>query len=54
MEYVFSGRNLDQAGIEHAISLSESKYCSVEAMLDAARTRIASTYRILEEHEAKA
>lgn len=54
VEYVFRGRNLDKTGIEHAISLSETKYCSVEAMLDATRTRITSTYRILEEREAKA
>lgn len=54
VEYVLRGRNLDRASIEHAISLSETKYCSVAAMLDAARTRITSTYRILEEHGAKA
>ncbi len=54
VEYVLRGRNLDKAGIEHAISLSESKYCSVEAMLDATRTRITSTCRILGDREAKA
>lgn len=33
IEYVVSGRNIDQASIERAVELSETKYCSAQAML---------------------
>ncbi len=33
IEYVVSGRNIDQASVERAVELSETKYCSAQAML---------------------
>jgi putative redox protein len=33
LEYVVTGHNIDQAAVERAIELSETKYCSVNAML---------------------
>ena len=35
IEYVFRGKGLDAKAVEHAIRLSEKKYCSVEAHLAA-------------------
>jgi len=32
IEYVVSGKNLDQAAVERAVELSETKYCSAQAM----------------------
>ncbi|GAP14132.1 predicted redox protein, regulator of disulfide bond formation [Longilinea arvoryzae] len=34
VEYIVTGRKIDPAAVERAIQLSETKYCSVEAMLD--------------------
>jgi putative redox protein len=33
IEYRIRGRNIDQASVERAIELSETKYCSAQAML---------------------
>lgn len=33
IEYVVSGKNIDQAAVERAVELSETKYCPAEAML---------------------
>ena len=33
IEYVVSGKNIDQAAVERAVELSENKYCSAQAML---------------------
>jgi putative redox protein len=33
IEYVVSGKNIDQAAVERAVELSETKYCSALAML---------------------
>jgi putative redox protein len=33
IEYVFRGKNIRQRDVEHAIELSQTKYCSVTAML---------------------
>lgn len=48
LEYVFYGKNLPVNEIERAIELSQTKYCSVTAMLQKAVT-IEHTYRIVEE-----
>jgi putative redox protein len=48
IEYVVRGRHIDPAAVERAIELSETKYCSAQAMLAKAAT-IRHTYRILEE-----
>ncbi|HWP45289.1 MAG TPA: OsmC family protein [Blastocatellia bacterium] len=46
----FRGRKLDSKAVAHAISLSETKYCSVSAMLSAAAT-IETRYEITEEDD---
>lgn len=33
IEYVVTGRNLDEQNVRHAIELSQEKYCSVSAIL---------------------
>uniref|UniRef100_A0A832DG30 OsmC family peroxiredoxin n=1 Tax=Ignavibacterium album TaxID=591197 RepID=A0A832DG30_9BACT len=48
LEYVFYGKNLPVKEIERAIELSQTKYCSVTAMLQKAMP-IEHTYRIVEE-----
>lgn len=47
VEYVFRGRNIRPEDVERAIELSETKYCSVSAMLRPA-VSITHTYRIEE------
>jgi putative redox protein len=46
--FVFRGRNVDPAAVERAIELSQTKYCSVSAMLQQAAIPIRTTYRIEE------
>ena len=45
IEYIFTGENLVEKDIEHAIRLSEEKYCSVGGTLSKSGP-ISSTYRI--------
>ena len=33
VKYIFKGKNMDEAKVKKAITLSEEKYCSVSAML---------------------
>lgn len=33
IEYIVTGRNIDPAAVERAVELSETKYCSANAML---------------------
>lgn len=33
LEYIVTGRNIDRGAVEKAVMLSETKYCSVQAML---------------------
>lgn len=47
----FKGYNIDEKAVAHAIELSETKYCSVSAMLSAS-TRITSRYAIVQESES--
>lgn len=47
LEYVFYGKNLLVKDIERAIELSQTKYCSVTAMLQKAMP-IEHSYRIVE------
>ena len=44
------GKNIDEKAVAHAIELSETKYCSVSAMLSSAAT-ITTRYEIEEEAE---
>ncbi|GMU94718.1 MULTISPECIES: OsmC family protein [Ignavibacterium] len=48
IEYVFYGKNLPVKEIERAIELSQTKYCSVTAMLQKAMP-VEHSYRIVEE-----
>ena len=47
LEYVFYGKNIQERDVERAIELSQTKYCSVTAMLQKAVT-IEHSYRIVE------
>lgn len=35
IEYIVTGKNIEQAAVERAVELSETKYCSAQAMLKA-------------------
>lgn len=48
LEYVVKGRSVDPQAVERAIELSQTKYCSVSAMLSRTAT-ITTSYRIVEE-----
>ncbi|MCX7611002.1 MAG: OsmC family protein [Ignavibacterium sp.] len=47
LEYVFYGDNIQREAVERAIELSQTKYCSVTAMLQKA-IEIKHSYRIVE------
>ena len=44
IEYIFRGKDIKPKAVEHAIKLSETKYCSAMASLNA---NFAHSYRIL-------
>lgn len=48
IEYILWGDNLDNKSVEHAIQLSDEKYCSVRHMLNPA-VEIQSKYKIYRE-----
>ena len=48
MEYVLTGRGLNEKSISRAIELSETRYCSVAASLNK-DCKLTSSYRIIEE-----
>ncbi len=45
VEYVIKGENIDPAAVERSIELSETRYCSVSAMLQKA-AKVSTTYKI--------
>ena len=47
LEYVVTGKNIDRASVEKAVNLSETRYCSAQAMLRKA-VPIQSVVTILE------
>ncbi len=47
IEYLVTGENVEEAAVERAIELSETKYCPAQAMLKEA-VPISSSYQILE------
>ena len=49
ISHLLRGVNLDEKGVAHAIELSETKYCSVSAML-AASAKITTRYEITQEN----
>ena len=51
LEYVIRGEGIHSQDVERAIELSESKYCSVNAMLQAA-VSITRSYRIVPSYAA--
>ncbi len=51
IHHVVTGYEIDRAGIEEAIRLSEEKYCSVGAMVKQTAT-LETTYEIVEEKTA--
>ncbi len=52
LEYVFSGSGLHPKDLEHAIALSQEKYCPVSAMLRPS-VPITTSFRIVEKSLAK-
>lgn len=48
LEYRVAGRGIDRSAVEHAVELSETKYCSAMAMLRKAAS-ISRTITVLEE-----
>lgn len=53
VQHVIHGHDIDPKAVEEAIRLSESKYCSVEAMVRHTAT-ISTTYQIVPAEEAPA
>jgi putative redox protein len=51
LAYVVRGRGIRRSAVERAIELSQTKYCSVGATIEA-RCRITSTVQIIEEGDA--
>lgn len=47
IKFIFYGKNIPKEAVERAIELSDTKYCSVSAMLKAA-TKISVEYEIIE------
>ncbi|RJQ41161.1 MAG: OsmC family peroxiredoxin [Anaerolineaceae bacterium] len=47
IEYVVSGKNVDRAAVERAVELSETKYCSAQAMFN----KIVPIDRVITLHE---
>ncbi len=47
IEYIVRGKNISEKSVKRAIELSETKYCSVSAMLEKTAT-ITTSYRIEE------
>jgi len=50
MEYLIYGKEIDPAKAEQAIELSQTKYCSVWAMLEKA-VKIKASFKIISERE---
>ena len=48
IKYILRGHKIDPRAVERAIELSETKYCSAQAMLEKS-VEISSTYEIIEE-----
>jgi putative redox protein len=46
IHHAVTGDNIDAPSVEEAIKLSESKYCSIGAMLRASGAKISTTYSI--------
>ena len=47
IEYIVSGKDLDRAAVERAVELSETKYCSAQAMFN----KIVPIDRVITLHE---
>jgi putative redox protein len=53
IHHLIAGTDIDRASVEEAIHLSESKYCSVGAMVAASGAKITTTYTIQESKTAE-
>ncbi len=48
IEYIFYGRDIKEKDVEHAIELSQTKYCSVSAILKKSGAEVNYTYKIIQ------
>ena len=48
IEYLITGKNVEEAAVKRSIELSETKYCPAQAMLKEV-VPISSTYKIIEQ-----
>ncbi|MCS7228619.1 MAG: OsmC family protein [Candidatus Kryptonium sp.] len=48
VEYIIYGRGINPKDVEHAIELSQTKYCSVSAILKKSGAQVNYTYKIIQ------
>ncbi|CUS88185.1 putative redox protein [Candidatus Kryptobacter tengchongensis] len=48
IEYIIYGKEINPKDVEHAIELSQSKYCSVSAMLKKSGAQVNYSYKIIQ------
>ena len=48
LHFVVSGRNLKEAQVKRAVSLSAEKYCSASIMMEAAGVIVTHSYEVIE------
>lgn len=48
MNFVVSGKNLKEAHVKRAVSLSAEKYCSASIMMEAAGVEVSHSYELVE------
>ena len=48
LKFIVSGRNLKEAQVKRAVSLSAEKYCSASIMMEAAGVDVGHSYEIIE------
>ena len=49
LKFVVTGRNLKEAHVKRAVSLSAEKYCSASIMMEAAGVEVSHSYDIVEQ-----
>ena len=52
VHHIVRGDDIDEQGLAHAIHLSETKYCSVGAMLRMSGAQVTTTYEVLKSQPA--
>lgn len=48
LKFIVTGRNLKEAQVKRAVSLSAEKYCSASIMMEAAGVEVGHSYEIIE------